>query len=286
MMGSMHTGLEDRARDIDRLAEYFAERARGGVGLIITGGYAPNRTGWLLPFAAQMIISRQAAPASPHHQRGARRRRQDPAAGAARGALCLPPVFGERVVDQGPHQPVSPRAGSPVGASRQRSTTSRAAHGWPATPATTASRSWAARAICSTSSSRRARTSAPTSGAAHRRNAGASRWRSCAEPGRPSGRTSSSATGCRWPTTSRMVRVGRNRRAGTRSRSGRRHDHQHRHRLARGPGADDRHVGAQQRVRRHQQRGGRARRHPGGGVQPDQHAAGGGADSRRHATLR
>ncbi|MGB3352971.1 MAG: NADPH-dependent 2,4-dienoyl-CoA reductase [Mycobacterium sp.] len=55
VMGSMHTGLEDRARDTDRLAEYFAERARGGVGLIITGGYAPNRTGWLLPFAAQMV---------------------------------------------------------------------------------------------------------------------------------------------------------------------------------------------------------------------------------------
>ena len=60
IMGSMHTGLEDRARDIDRLAEYFAERARGGVGLIITGGYSPNRTGWLLPFAAQMISSFQA----------------------------------------------------------------------------------------------------------------------------------------------------------------------------------------------------------------------------------
>jgi 2,4-dienoyl-CoA reductase (NADPH2) len=57
VMGSMHTGLEDRARDTDRLAEYFAERARGGVGLIITGGYAPNRTGWLLPFAAQMTSS-------------------------------------------------------------------------------------------------------------------------------------------------------------------------------------------------------------------------------------
>ena len=43
VMGSMHTGLEDRAGDTDRLAAYFAERARGGVGLIITGGYAPNR---------------------------------------------------------------------------------------------------------------------------------------------------------------------------------------------------------------------------------------------------
>ncbi len=60
VMGSMHTGLEDRARDTDRLAEYFAERARGGVGLIITGGYAPNRAGWLLPFAAQMISSSEA----------------------------------------------------------------------------------------------------------------------------------------------------------------------------------------------------------------------------------
>ncbi|MFI5510728.1 FAD-dependent oxidoreductase [Mycobacterium sp. NPDC051804] len=60
IMGSMHTGLEDRARDTDRLAAYFAERARGGVGLIITGGYAPNRTGWLLPFAAQMLSSSDA----------------------------------------------------------------------------------------------------------------------------------------------------------------------------------------------------------------------------------
>jgi 2,4-dienoyl-CoA reductase (NADPH2) len=60
VMGSMHTGLEDRARDTEQLAEYFAERARGGVGLIITGGYAPNRTGWLLPFAAQMLSTSDA----------------------------------------------------------------------------------------------------------------------------------------------------------------------------------------------------------------------------------
>ncbi|CAJ1580663.1 NADPH-dependent 2,4-dienoyl-CoA reductase [[Mycobacterium] wendilense] len=60
VMGSMHTGLEDRAKDTGRLAEYFAERARGGVGLIITGGYAPNRTGWLLPFAAQLLSPAEA----------------------------------------------------------------------------------------------------------------------------------------------------------------------------------------------------------------------------------
>jgi 2,4-dienoyl-CoA reductase (NADPH2) len=60
VMGSMHTGLEDRAADTDKLAAYFAERARGGVGLIITGGYAPNRTGWLLPFASQLVSAAEA----------------------------------------------------------------------------------------------------------------------------------------------------------------------------------------------------------------------------------
>ena len=52
LMGSMHTGLEDRARDFDKLAAYFAERARGGVGLMVTGGFSPNIEGWLKPFAA------------------------------------------------------------------------------------------------------------------------------------------------------------------------------------------------------------------------------------------
>ena len=44
LMGSMHTGLEDRARNFPRLAEYFAERARGGVGLIVTGGIADRKS--------------------------------------------------------------------------------------------------------------------------------------------------------------------------------------------------------------------------------------------------
>ncbi len=54
LMGSMHTGLEDRARDYGRLAEYFAERARGGVGLMVTGGIAPNFAGSLAPFASKL----------------------------------------------------------------------------------------------------------------------------------------------------------------------------------------------------------------------------------------
>jgi 2,4-dienoyl-CoA reductase (NADPH2) len=54
LMGSMHTGLEDRARDYPRLAAFFAERARGGVGLIVTGGIAPNVAGWAKPFAGKL----------------------------------------------------------------------------------------------------------------------------------------------------------------------------------------------------------------------------------------
>lgn len=54
VMGSMHTGLEDRPWHVDELAAYFAERARGGTGLIVTGGYSPNVRGWLLPFGSQM----------------------------------------------------------------------------------------------------------------------------------------------------------------------------------------------------------------------------------------
>lgn len=54
LMGSMHTGLEDRASDFPRLAAYFAERAAGGVGLMVTGGFAPNITGWLKPFGSKL----------------------------------------------------------------------------------------------------------------------------------------------------------------------------------------------------------------------------------------
>lgn len=54
LMGSMHTGLEDRAADFPKLAAYFAERAAGGVGLIVTGGFAPNMVGWLAPFGSKL----------------------------------------------------------------------------------------------------------------------------------------------------------------------------------------------------------------------------------------
>jgi 2,4-dienoyl-CoA reductase (NADPH2) len=54
LMGSMHTGLEEAKAGLGQLAAYFAERARGGVGLMVTGGVSPNRQGWLKPFGAKM----------------------------------------------------------------------------------------------------------------------------------------------------------------------------------------------------------------------------------------
>jgi 2,4-dienoyl-CoA reductase (NADPH2) len=61
LMGSMHTGLEDDPRHFPRLEAYFAERARGGVGLIVTGGFAPNIEGWALPFAGRLTTRAAAA---------------------------------------------------------------------------------------------------------------------------------------------------------------------------------------------------------------------------------
>lgn len=59
LMGSMHTGLEEDKRGLQRLAAFYRERALGGVALIVTGGIAPNRTGWLKPFAAKLTNSKE-----------------------------------------------------------------------------------------------------------------------------------------------------------------------------------------------------------------------------------
>ncbi|MDX1597767.1 NADPH-dependent 2,4-dienoyl-CoA reductase [uncultured Marinobacter sp.] len=54
LMGSMHTGLEEAKHGFDRLAAFYAERARGGAGLIVTGGIAPNEEGGVFQHAAKM----------------------------------------------------------------------------------------------------------------------------------------------------------------------------------------------------------------------------------------
>jgi len=54
LMGSMHTGLEDRFWNLHKMARYFAERAEGGVGLMVTGGFSPNMVGQLAPLSSTM----------------------------------------------------------------------------------------------------------------------------------------------------------------------------------------------------------------------------------------
>ncbi|CAL2094618.1 FAD-dependent oxidoreductase [Tenacibaculum platacis] len=64
LMGSMHTGLEEEKNGYEKIAAFYAERAKGGVGLIVTGGIAPNIQGWTGPFSARMSTKKHAK----HHK--------------------------------------------------------------------------------------------------------------------------------------------------------------------------------------------------------------------------
>lgn len=58
LMGSMHTGLEEVKNGYGRMASYFEARAKGGVGLIVTGGISPNFRGWVAPFSSKLTSKR------------------------------------------------------------------------------------------------------------------------------------------------------------------------------------------------------------------------------------
>lgn len=59
LMGSMHTGLEEEKHGFERMAAYYGARAAGGVGVIVTGGVAPNRAGWIAPFSMRLTSAGQ-----------------------------------------------------------------------------------------------------------------------------------------------------------------------------------------------------------------------------------
>ena len=119
LMGSMHTGLEDKARDYPRLAAYFAERARGGAGLIVTGGIAPNRAGWTAPFAGKLASRWEVA----------RHRLITDAVHAEQGKICMQILHAGRYgyhplavapsPIKSPISPFKPRALSDSGVERQ-----------------------------------------------------------------------------------------------------------------------------------------------------------------------
>ncbi|CCI45187.1 unnamed protein product [Albugo candida] len=74
LMGSMHTGLEE-GNSLSKMAAFFAERAKAEVALIVTGGIAPNREGWLTPFAAKLtnkseVLAHEEVTAAVHENDG------------------------------------------------------------------------------------------------------------------------------------------------------------------------------------------------------------------------
>ncbi len=115
VMGSMHMGLEDRRSDIPKLAAFYAERARGGAGLIVTGGYSPNLTGRLTPWAGTMRSARDA---------GAHRRITE-AVHAEGGRIVLQLLHAGRYAYH-PFQVGAGRSPSPITPFRPRALSTRA----------------------------------------------------------------------------------------------------------------------------------------------------------------
>lgn len=64
LMGSMHVGLEEVEGGFERMAAFYAERARGEVGLIVTGGISPNEAGRPMPWGSKLTTEEEAA----HHR--------------------------------------------------------------------------------------------------------------------------------------------------------------------------------------------------------------------------
>lgn len=119
LMGSMHTGLEDRAADFPRLVAYVAERTEGEVGLIVTGGFAPNMVGWLKPFGGKLSWPWEARPhrlvTEAAHAHGARICAQLLHA----GRYAYHPLSVAPSKLKAPISPFTPRALSPRGVERQ-----------------------------------------------------------------------------------------------------------------------------------------------------------------------
>lgn len=119
LMGSMHTGLEDRLWNWPKLTAYFVERAKGGVGLMVTGGIAPNRRGSLAPLASKLTNAWEVR----------RHRMLTEAVHAANGRICMQILHAGRYAYhpfsvapsaiQAPITPFKPKALSDRGVKRQ-----------------------------------------------------------------------------------------------------------------------------------------------------------------------
>jgi 2,4-dienoyl-CoA reductase (NADPH2) len=285
LMG-MHTGLEDGRKHFAALAAFFAERARGGVGLMVTGGFAPNIEGWAKPFAGTLATSgcRAAPPAVTDavHAEGGRIALQILHTGRyGYQPLCVAPSRSRARSRR------SRRANCRCAASSGRSAPSCAARrlardaGYDGVEVM-GSEGYFINQFLVTHTNHRTdawggdyanRMRLPVEIVSARARGGGAGLHHHLPPvdARPDPRRQLMARGG-------AARQGR--------RGGRCDDHQHRHRLARGTRADDRHQRAARRLRlgdEEDARGAarRRHRHPAGDQQPHQHARGGRAAAGR-----
>ena len=283
VMGSMHTGLEDHPWDIDKLAAFFAERARGGVGLIITGGYAPTKRGWLKPFASEMTNRLHAA----------RHERVTGAVHDAGGAIALQVLhagrYGYHPLSQSasdkksPITPFKPSAHVDQGGRPHRDRLRQERRAGAARRATTRVEIMGSEGylinqfLAARTNDRDDQWGGSAARRMHFPVEVVRRSRELVGDGLPD----------RLPDLAARPRRGRadlggDRRARAAPPGRRRHRLQHRHRLARGTGADDHHPGAARRLALAHGAPQGGRRRPGLRVQPDQHPrAGRGHPGRR-----
>ena len=146
VMGSMHTNLEGNPGHFDQLGRFYAARAAGGAGLIVTGGFSPNSAGRLKDHPCVMASAADAA----HH------RRITGPVRAAGGRILLQILHagrygyhGEIVAPSPIKSPINRDTPAEMTAAMIAETMpiSRATPNWPSTPAMTGSRSWARKAI-------------------------------------------------------------------------------------------------------------------------------------------
>ncbi len=283
LMGSMHTGLEDHARDFGKLAEYFAARARGGVGLMVTGGIRAQHCRLAQALCRPPVDAVACGAASRASPKPCMLR-----AGASACRSCTQAATAinrcrshhrDQIADHAVH------AARAVSARRRAddSRFCRLCRDSRRTPATTASRSWARR-LSDQPVHRRAHQPAQRRwGGDAARTACALRSRSCGARARRSGRDfiiiyrlSMLDLVDGAPGWDEIVALAKAIEA-----AGATH-HQHRHRLARGARADHRRPACRARP----SRGSRSKlkgevAHPADHDQPHQHARSGRAHARR-----
>ena len=146
-MGSMHIGLEEAESGFERMAAFYAARARGGVGLIVTGGIAPNDAGRPYEGGAKLTTEAEAGAAPDRHRRRARAR----AAGSrcrsctSAGTPTTPDLVAPSAL-QAPISPFTPHALTDDEVEQTIEDYRAGRASWRSRRATTASRSWAPRA--------------------------------------------------------------------------------------------------------------------------------------------